>query len=69
MAQVMVSITRGRLQPVQPPTHELQNILTPREYTMAMERQKISLIGSENTVQQKFKILWKLMVKSTKLWL
>ncbi|HDJ5097551.1 TPA: LLM class flavin-dependent oxidoreductase [Staphylococcus aureus] len=32
---------------------ELQNILTPREYAMAMERQKISLIGSENTVQQK----------------
>ena len=53
MAQVMVSITRGRMQPVQPPTHELQNILTPREYAMAMERQKISLIGSENTVQQK----------------
>ena len=68
MAQVMVSITRGRMQPVQPPTHELQNILTPREYAMAMERQKISLIGSENTIQQKFKILWKLMVKSTKLW-
>lgn len=53
MAQVMVSITRGRMQPVQPPTHDLQNILTPREYAMAMERQKISLIGSENTVQQK----------------
>lgn len=53
MAQVMVSITRGRMQPVQPPTHELQNILTPREYAMAMERQKISLIGSENTIQQK----------------
>lgn len=41
------------MQPVQPPTHELQNILTPREYAMAMERQKISLIGSENTIQQK----------------
>lgn len=53
MAQVMVSITRGRMQPVQPPTHDLQNILTPREYAMAMERQKISLIGSEITVQQK----------------
>ena len=40
MAQVMVSITRGRMQPVQPPTHELQNILTPREYAMAMEDRK-----------------------------
>ncbi len=26
MAQVMVSITRGRMQPVQPPTHDLQYI-------------------------------------------
>ncbi len=45
MAQVMVSITR-HMQPVQPPTHDLQNILTPREYAMAMERQRqYSLIG------------------------
>ncbi len=35
---------------------------------MAMERQKISLIGSENTVQQKIQDFMKFMVKSTKLW-
>ncbi|MGZ1607464.1 LLM class flavin-dependent oxidoreductase [Staphylococcus argenteus] len=52
MSQVMVSITRGRMQPVQPPTHELQSLLTPREYAMAIDRQRHSLIGSEDTVKQ-----------------
>lgn len=35
MAQVMVSITRGRMQPVQPPTDDLKGLLTPREYELA----------------------------------
>lgn len=55
MAQVMVSITRGKMQPVQPPTNELDQILTPRELEMAKQRIKSSLIGSESTVKQKLK--------------
>ena len=38
MAQVMVSITRGRMQPVQPPTDDLKGLLTPREYELAKQR-------------------------------
>ncbi|MCU5746437.1 LLM class flavin-dependent oxidoreductase [Staphylococcus sp. SQ8-PEA] len=53
-AQVMVSILRGRMQPVQPPTDNLQEILTPREYAMVEERFKHSLIGSEATVREQF---------------
>ena len=34
-AQVMVSVTRGRMQPVQPPTDDLQGILTPAEYKVS----------------------------------
>ncbi|UZW88735.1 LLM class flavin-dependent oxidoreductase [Staphylococcus lugdunensis] len=51
-AQVMISITRGRMQPVQPPTDNLQSLLTPREYEMVKQRQKYSLIGSELSVKQ-----------------
>lgn len=53
-AQTMISIVRGRMQPVQPPTDDLQGLLTPREYEMAKQRLAQSLIGSEKTVKQKF---------------
>lgn len=52
MAQVMVSITRGRMQPVQPPTDDLKGLLTPREYELAKQRFSGSLIGSEDSVKQ-----------------
>ncbi|MEB5897631.1 LLM class flavin-dependent oxidoreductase [Staphylococcus arlettae] len=52
-AQVMVSVTRGRMQPVQPPTDDLQGILTPREFELAKQRMEQSLVGSEATVQAK----------------
>ncbi|MFW0759713.1 LLM class flavin-dependent oxidoreductase [Staphylococcus cohnii] len=52
-AQVMVSITRGRMQPVQPPTDDLKGLLTPTEYEIAKQRMQSSLIGSEETVKQK----------------
>lgn len=52
-AQVMVSITRGRMQPVQPPTDDLQGLLTPREFELAKQRMAQSLIGSEATVKEK----------------
>ena len=54
-AQVMVSITRGRMQPVQPPTDDLKGLLTPTEYEIAKQRMQSSLIGSEETVKQKLK--------------
>ena len=44
-AQVMISITRGRMQPVQPPTDNLQSLLTPREYEMVKQRQNIHLLA------------------------
>lgn len=53
LAQVFTSITRGKMQPVQPPTDNLENLLTPREYEMAKQRERNSLIGSEETVKQK----------------
>lgn len=52
LAQVMVSITRGKMQPVQPPTDDLQGLLTPREYELAKQRFNSSFIGSENTVKE-----------------
>ena len=52
-AQVMVSITRGRMQPVQPPTDDLKGLLTPTEYEIAKQRMQQSLIGSEETVKAK----------------
>ncbi|MGW7848538.1 LLM class flavin-dependent oxidoreductase [Staphylococcus xylosus] len=52
-AQVMVSITRGRMQPVQPPTDDLRGLLTPTEYEIAKQRMQQSLIGSEETVKAK----------------
>ncbi|MDS3977607.1 LLM class flavin-dependent oxidoreductase [Staphylococcus capitis] len=53
MAQVMVSITRGRMQqPVQPPTDDLNGLLTPREYELAKQRFSGSLIGSEDSVKR-----------------
>ena len=52
-AQVMVSITRGRMQPVQPPTDDLQVLLTPREFELAKQRMSQSLIGSEATVKDR----------------
>ena len=55
MAQVMVSITRGKMQPVQPPTDKLDQGLTPRELEMAKQRINSSMIGSESTVKQKIK--------------
>lgn len=55
MAQVMVSITRGKMQPVQPPTDKLDQVLTPRELEMAKQRINSSIIGSESTVKQKIK--------------
>lgn len=55
MAQVMVSITRGKMQPVQPPTDKLDQVLTPRELEMAKQRINTSMIGSESTVKQKIK--------------
>ena len=55
MAQVMVSITRGKMQPVQPPTDKLDQVLTPRELEMAKQRIYSSMIGSESTVKQKIK--------------
>lgn len=53
LAQVFTSIARGKMQPVQPPTDDLKNLLTPREYEMAKQRERNSLIGSEETVKQK----------------
>lgn len=55
MAQVMVSITRGKMQPVQPPTDKLDQVLTPRELEVAKQRINSSMIGSESTVKQKIK--------------
>lgn len=52
MAQVMVSITIGRMQPVQPPTDDLKGLLTPREYELAKQRFSGSLIGSEDSVKR-----------------
>lgn len=52
MAQVMVSITRGRMQPVQPPIDDLKGLLTPREYELAKQRFSGSLIGSEDSVKR-----------------
>lgn len=52
MAQVMVSITRGRMQPVQTPTDDLKGLLTPREYELAKQRFSGSLIGSEDSVKR-----------------
>lgn len=52
MAQVMVSITRGRMQPVQPPTDDLKGLLTPREYELAKQRFSGSLIDSEDSVKR-----------------
>lgn len=52
MAQVMVSITRGRMQPVQPPTDDLKGLLTPREYELVKQRFSGSLIGSEDSVKR-----------------
>ena len=52
MAQVMVSMTRGRMQPVQPPTDDLKGLLTPREYELAKQRFSGSLIGSEDSVKR-----------------
>lgn len=52
MSQVMVSITRGRMQPVQPPTDDLKGLLTPREYELAKQRFSGSLIGSEDSVKR-----------------
>ena len=40
------------MQPVQPPTDDLKAPLTPREYELAQQRLKGSLIGSEDTVKQ-----------------
>ena len=45
-------IARGRMQPVQPPTNDLQALLTPREFEMAKQRFNDSLIGSEETVKE-----------------
>ncbi|PNZ70446.1 LLM class flavin-dependent oxidoreductase [Staphylococcus croceilyticus] len=53
LAQVFIGIARGRMQPVQPPTNDLQGLLTPREYEMAKQRFNDSLVGSEATVKQK----------------
>lgn len=55
MAQVMVSITRGKMQPVQPPTDKLDQVLTARELDMTKQRINSSMIGSESTVKQKIK--------------
>ncbi|MGD3154847.1 LLM class flavin-dependent oxidoreductase [Staphylococcus warneri] len=55
MAQVMVSITRGKMQPVQPPTDKLDQVLTAIELDMAKQRINSSMIGSESTVKQKIK--------------
>lgn len=52
-AQVMMSITRGRMQPVQPPTDDLKGLLTPTEYEIAKQRMQQSLIGSKETVKVK----------------
>ena len=41
------------MQPVQPPTNDLQALLTPREFEMAKQRFNDSLIGSEETVKEK----------------
>ena len=57
MAQVMVSITRGRMQPVQPPTDDLKGLLTPREYELAKQRFSGSLIGSEDSVKRQLEDL------------
>ena len=43
------------MQPVQPPTNDLQALLTPREFEMAKQRFNDSLIGSEETVKEKLK--------------
>ncbi|WP_454311432.1 LLM class flavin-dependent oxidoreductase [Staphylococcus haemolyticus] len=53
LAQVFIGIARGRMQPVQPPTNDLQALLTPREFEMAKQRFNDSLIGSEETVKEK----------------
>ena len=54
-AQVMISILRGKMQPVQPPTDDLRSVLTEREYELAQQRFRTSLIGSEDTVKEQLK--------------
>ncbi|MCD8914965.1 LLM class flavin-dependent oxidoreductase [Staphylococcus simulans] len=51
LAQVAVSIARGRMEPLQPPTDDIASLLTPNELKMAESRAKSSLIGSEATVK------------------
>ena len=52
LAQVFIGIARGRMQPVQPPTNDLQALLTPREFEMAKQRFNDSLIGSEKQLKR-----------------
>ncbi|WP_412520962.1 LLM class flavin-dependent oxidoreductase [Staphylococcus simulans] len=52
LAQVTVSITRGRMEPLQPPIDNLADVMTPAELQMAQSRLGVSLIGSEETVKQ-----------------
>ena len=52
LAQVFIGIARGRMQPVQPPTNDLQALLT-LEFEMAKQRFNDSLIGSEETVKER----------------
>ncbi|MBU6944061.1 LLM class flavin-dependent oxidoreductase [Staphylococcus sp. CWZ226] len=52
LAQVTVSITRGRMEPLQPPIDNLADVLTPAELQMAKGRLGVSLVGSEETVKQ-----------------
>lgn len=52
LAQVTVSITRGRMEPLQPPIDNLADVLTPAELQMAKGRLGVSLVGSEKTVKQ-----------------
>lgn len=52
LAQVTVSITRGRMEPLQPPIDNLADVMTPAELQIAQSRLGVSLIGSEETVKQ-----------------
>ena len=52
MAQVMVSITRGRMPPVHQPPDDLIGLRTPSEYPLPKDRFSGSFIGSEDSVKR-----------------
>ncbi|WP_232796314.1 LLM class flavin-dependent oxidoreductase [Staphylococcus canis] len=53
--QVFASIMSGRMQKMQPPVDDLEQILSPRVIRMAQQRVDQSLVGDKSTVKEKIK--------------